>query len=469
MQRKAYLAKNTALFALNSIGIRIITFLLVPIYTNTFGTSEYGEIDLVVTMVTILSPIIFFNIGEAVMRFSLDENAQKNKIASIGLVFSLTAVILGTSIFVVLWFFPQITINGWIVYFYCITEGLFHTVSCYLRGQEKILQYAISNILSTLFMAILNIVFLLVFKLGINGYFLAYIISYIIASIYCIFAGDVLMVFKRFSIDKDLMKGMVKYSIVLIPNSLMWWVMNSSDHVMVTAMVGIAANGIYAISYKIPSILSALSTVFNQAWAFSAIHENKSNDRVAFNNNMYDKLARFLTIVTIGLMCIMKPFLKAYVGMTYYEAWMYTPYLLVGNFFLTLATFLSTFYTVNKDSKGFLVSGTIGAAVNIILNYLLIPVIKVHGAAFATCVSYICVYLYRVYDTRKYMRIEVFQKQYVLGYTILILAAISMFINSWIGQVVLIIELIMVIVLNLSFVKECLTIIRSIIVKIISK
>lgn len=469
MQRKKYLAKNTALFALNSIGTRLITFLLVPIYTKAFVTAEYGEVDLVTTIATILVPIITINIGEAVMRFSLDEHAQRDKIVSVGMVFAAFSVLLGTTAFAVLKFFPQITVSGWIVYLYCVLQGLYQTAACNLRGQEKLFQYAIANIISTLLAAILNILFLLVLKIGVNGYFLAYIISFLVSFIYCIVTGGFFKTLKRFNLDKALMKDMIKYSIVLVPNSLMWWVMNSSDHVMVTAMVGIAANGIYAVSYKLPSILSALSTVFNQAWAYSAIHEDKSDDRVAFNNNMYDKLVRFLLIVTIMLMCIMKPFMKFYVDSAYYEAWMYTPYLLTGNFFLTMATFLSTFYTVNKDSRGFLFSGTAGAVINITLNALLIPLIGVHGAALATCISYICVFLYRIIDTRKYMKVEVFRCQYIIGYSVLIVTAISMFVPGTLGQIVLVGEVFVIFVLNNKFIRECFKMVGMITRKVLHK
>ena len=54
-------------------------------------------------------------------------------------------------------------------------------------------------------------------------------------------------------------------SVVLIPNTFMWWIMNSSDRVMVTYMIGAAANGIYAVSYKLPTLVSTLTGIFNQA------------------------------------------------------------------------------------------------------------------------------------------------------------------------------------------------------------
>lgn len=465
-QRKRYLARNTALFALNSIGTRIITFLLVPLYTKAFTTSEYGTVDLITTIGTILVPIITINIGEAVMRFALDEDANQNDIMSIGIFYAALSFVLGFSSFLIISFFSQISVGGWLVYFYCVSQGLYITFSCNLRGQEKLFQYAVGNILHTLVAAILNILFLIVFKLGINGYFYAYILSNITTFLYCFFAGDVKGTIRKFNIDIKLMRKMVTYAIVLVPNSLMWWIMNSSDHVMVTTMIGIAANGIYAISYKIPSILSSLSTVFNQAWSYSAIHENKSKDSEEFNNSMFDKLVRFQLIITVLLMCLIKPFLRIYVQPAYYEAWKYTPYLLVGYFFLTMGTFLSTIYTVQKDSKGFLISGTVGAILNILLNWLLIPIWGIHGAAFATCFSYISVFLYRAKDTRRYMVIHVFKLEYVVGYILMIITAVSMAIPyNWV-YMLLLVEFLLIVAINKTFVLEFLGIIRRMEMKI---
>ena len=468
--RKNYLAKNTALFALNTIGTKLIAFLLVPLYTKAFSTPEYGAVDLIATIGVILIPIITINIGEAVMRFSLDDNANRNDIMSVGLFYAALSFFFGFVTLLVVHFFPQITVNGWLVYLYCVSQGLYLVFSCNLRGQEKLLHYAIGNILQTFLVAILNIVFLIVLKIGINGFFYAYALANFIAFLYCAVFGNVKETLQSFRLDRKLMKAMVSYAIVLVPNSLMWWIMNSSDHIMVTSMIGIAANGIYAVSYKIPSILSAMSTVFNQAWSYSAIHEDKSDDREAFNNNMFDRLVRFQLLITVFLMGIMKPFLRIYVRQpAYYEAWKYTPYLLVGYFFLTLGTFLSTIYTVQKDSKGFLYSGSAGAILNVLLNFILIPIMGVHGAAFATCVSYITVFLYRSVDTRKYMVVHVFKREYVIGYVLLILTAVSMAIPYRWGYAVLAVEFLTVVAMNRSFVAECFQMAKRILSKFVRK
>ena len=73
--RSKYLLKNAAVFAMGSIGTKMIAFFLVPLYTNLLSTSEYGVVDLVTTISTVLAPMLILNINEAVMRFSLDEHA----------------------------------------------------------------------------------------------------------------------------------------------------------------------------------------------------------------------------------------------------------------------------------------------------------------------------------------------------------------------------------------------------------
>lgn len=121
-------------------------------------------------------------------------------------------------------------------------------------------------------------------------------------------------------------KSMAKYSVVLIPNTFMWWIMNSSDRVMVTSMIGVAANGIYAVSYKLPSLVSTLTGIFNQAWSYSAIREDGSEDENEYNNRVFNRLVSIVMLLSIMLLTIIKPFLKLYVGESYYEAWRYTPF-----------------------------------------------------------------------------------------------------------------------------------------------
>lgn len=460
-KRRSYLFKNTISFTISTVGTSLISFLLIPFYSRFLSTSEYGIVDLFTTIGMLVVPIVTLNIGQAIMRFSLDEDSDNNRIDSIAVLMTLFSLVFGLVAFLVVKLFVQAPFNGLLFYLYVISNGLFQIFSFSIRGRELVKEFAFINIARSVLITIFGVLFLAIIPLGINGYFESYIVSNFIASIYCLYKIGVFSLIKHFIVDSVLLKQMLSYSIFLVPESLMWWIINSSDRIMVTAMVGVAANGIYAISYKLPSILSVLSSSFTQAWSFSAIKENESEDIVSFSNNMYRRFLGLQMIATIALMCIMKPFMRIYVAPEFYDAWKYTPYLLIGYFFLSLSNFLATLYTVHKDSKGFLFSGGIGAVLNIALNLLLIPQIGVHGAAFATGFCYFAVFLYRVWDTKKYLSIQVFKPRFVVGYLCLLLGGLTMAIPYTWGYAVLFVELVIVCLLNVEFIKESLEIIKN--------
>lgn len=429
-KRNKYLVKNMTIFALGSISTKLISFFLVPLYTNALNTEQYGIADLITTTCIVLAPILICNISESVMRFALDKNEDRNRIMSTGLICLSFAVVVGLFIIPVARLFDGVSTYAIYIYLYTVTIAGSQLLLSYLRGKEQLVAYSIANIINTVLIAFFNILFLMVFQLGLQGYFMAYILAFFITSIYAFWVGDVKSIIRHFKFDKLLSKEMIKYSIVMIPNTFMWWISNSSDRVMVTAMINAAANGIYAVSYKLPSIVSVVSGIFNQAWGYSAVHENDSEDRNQYIRKIYNSLV-FITVLTaVMLNIIMQPFLKIYVEPSYYIAWKYTPYLNVGNVFLTLGTFLGTPYFVNKNSLGYLLSATCGATANLVLNYFFIPTLGVTGAALATCISYFTVFAYRAIDSQRYIKIKILNIRHLIAYAMLILSGITMFVDG---------------------------------------
>ena len=356
-KRNGYFVKNTVIFAIGNLAPKIIAFFLVPIYTNVLNTSEYGTVDLVNIVSMIAIPFLILNISESNMRFSLDKGADYNRIMSIGLIIGLLSLIIGLCFVPIIENLNDIGNYAWMIYFFTVSLGISQIFLSYLRGTERLIQFSIGYIIQTLSIAGFNILFLCVLKLQVKGYFSAYILSNFITCVYVFWVGDIKQVIQNFKIDKTLAIEMIKYSVVLIPNTFMWWIINSSDRIMVAAMIGTAANGIYAISYKIPSMIQIFSNIVNQAWTYSAIRENESEDRDEYSNKIFHGIIAMALMSGVGILTVIKTFLSYYVSAEYYTAWMYTPFLIIGYVFITMGAFLATAYTVNKDSKGFLFSG----------------------------------------------------------------------------------------------------------------
>lgn len=430
--RSKYLLKNTVIFALGNFSTKLIAFFLVPFYTYVLTTEEYGVINLIFTLATLIGPFLMVNLQDAVRRFALESNADHKAILSIEWGVIIVGHLFGLLLIPLAKMYAPISSYSLELYFYIVSLSANTIFLEYLRGIEKMKAYSICSVLSSLIIAVLNIFFLTRMQLGVSGYFLAYIIAFTFSSLIAIIIGKQYTVFREWKWDKTLFRNMIKFSIPMIPNSLLWWVSSSSDHIMVTHFINAAANGIYTVSYKIPTLISTVSNIFMQAWQISAIKENDSKDNDDFSNIMFDGYIRFITLFTGFLLVIIKPFMYIYVNPSFVEAWKYTPFLIIGYAFSTLGTFVGTPYYVYKDMKGNMFSAASGAMINVILNAILIPTLGIQGAAIATCFSYIVVFIYRVFDTRKYVILNFKKKEYVAFLSgILLLSALCYVDIQW--------------------------------------
>lgn len=405
--RSGYLIKNTVVFAISNIGTRLISFFLVPLYTYTLSVSDYGVADLVTTLTFVLAPILTLNLSDAVMRFPLDKGSDYNKILTVGLTALVFASVAGLAMIPMISMSDAVADYALIMYLYCIATAASSMLQAYLRGLERLRAFAFSNILCTALTAGLNILFLVVLQWRVFGYLLAYVLAMFVTALYSAAAGGVFGRLKALSFDKELFVLMVKYSVVLIPNTFMWWIIQSSDRIVVAAVLGTAANGLLAVAYKIPSIVSIVSNTFTQAWSYSAIREEESDDRDDFTSMVFNNLLVGSALITAALLVFIEPITRIYVSTDFASAWQYSSWLLVANYILTLAGFLGTSYAVHKDSVGYLASGTLGAVVNIAILLPLTPYIGLYGTVFATIASYTAVFIFRFIHTRKYVCITV--------------------------------------------------------------
>ena len=94
--------------------------------------------------------------------------------------------------------------------------------------------------------------------------------------------------------------------------------MNSLDRIMVSSMVGIAANGIYAVSFKLPTLVSTLTGIFNQAWSYSAIREEGSRDEKEYNNKIFRQITGIVMLIGLSLILFSKPFLSKIISLPPY-------------------------------------------------------------------------------------------------------------------------------------------------------
>lgn len=427
MKKYKELLGNVGLLTLSNFGSKLLSFLLVPLYTSVLTTEEYGNYDFVNVTISLLIPILTLNISEAALRFLLDSKKNKKDVCNISLRINLISIL----IFMFLAIFNKIfgiinILNNYFIYFillYIITV-FYQYFQNVIRGLDKIKVLAISGIINSIFMLGLNIYFLLVLKLGLAGYFLANIIANIIATIYLFLNANIRDNIRIFyKNNKELKNEMINYSKPLMLNSIGWWINNVSDRYIVTYLCGVAANGIYSVSYKIPSILSIIQTIFNQAWGISAIKEFDRKDEDNFFKNIYCSYNIIMIISCSILILLTKILAKFLYSNEFYAAWEYMPFLMISIVFGALSGLLGGIFSAVKDTKTLGITTALGALLNIILNVILIKFVGVIGAAIATAFSIFVVWLIRIFKINKYIKLNLNLKKDMIAYIILIVQA----------------------------------------------
>ncbi len=420
MGRYEKLGKNTVLFMIGSFGQKLLAFVFVPFYTSVLTTAEYGISDLIVTIVTMLWPVFTVLINEAVMRFCLDQNEDKAQIVSVGFwlnVIGLAAMLLFSPLL-----FLVETLKEYYLFFvlyYCI-----YAVNSFLsyaaRGLEKVKEFAFGGIVNTAVTILFNILFLLVFRFGVKGYLTGYMIGMGAASVWLLIRTEMYRyIFSIKKLDRQYAKEMVRYSIPLIPNSISWWINNSSDKFLVTYFCGVAVNGIYSVAYKIPSLLSVVSGVFMNAWQISAVENFGSEESRKFFSEIYRKYAALNIVCVSAITCFIQIICRILFLKDFYEAYLMAPFLVLGVSFQMMSAFLGTIYTAAKKTSMIFYTTLASAVANVGMNLIFIPVFGAVGAAMATCISYFINWLLRVVNSRKIMKLDTNLKKDIFLYGIL--------------------------------------------------
>ncbi|WP_226681941.1 lipopolysaccharide biosynthesis protein [Sutcliffiella horikoshii] len=454
MTRIKYLLSNTLIFAIGNLGSKLINFLMVPLYTFVLTQSEYGTVDIIMTTGVLITPLLMLNMQEAVIRYALDKNSDHRMIFSIAFKLCLVGNAIGILTYPIILNIPSLKNYALPILLFWSLSSIYPVLLQFMRGIGKVYFYSFCNIFFTLSSALLNILFLVYLDMGINGYLYGFILSYIINIILILIFGRIYKYFRIYSWDKPTAIEMVKYSIILIPNSLMWWVINLSDRYLVTAIMGLAANGLYAVAYKLPSILSVFSGIFLQAWQLSAVKEKAAESNTnQFYSNIFWYLQQFIFIIGSLLLLFLKPMMDILVSDNFYTAWRYVPFLILAFIASTLASFLGVNYMVAKKNMGNMISALIGAVINLVLNLLLIPFIGINGAAIATFCSYLFILIYRIIDTQKYVKLKIRLHILILSFILYIFQIYFVYLDGYIAMLLNIVIFISIITINLEVIK----------------
>lgn len=419
MNENKRLIKNTGIIAIGNISTKLISFLLLPLYTTLLSTAEYGTFDYIITIATFCVPFVSVLMDESIFRFLIDCN---NEISKKKVISTAVTVVLGGMICFIIIGIPVFQTLKYEYMYYVLIYILLNVVSgmlsALLRGIGRTDQYALFNFLLGSIQVVLNVVFIAGFHMGLEGMLQASILAQFIVSVFFVVKIKLWKYVSFTIIEFKLVKEMICYSLPLIPNKISWTIINLSDRIVLMNMLGSSATGLYAVAYKFPNLMDTVYGFFYQSWKESSarvLGNEKQND---FYNIVYVNLKKIMFSLVIGMTAFMPVIFKIMINENYYEAIFYVPILLLATYFSNISGFYGGIFTAYKDTKIMGTTTIVAAIINLVINIVMIKWIGVYAAALSTFVANFVIYIYRKEKVKKYISLLEDKKKSIEAFVI---------------------------------------------------
>ena len=384
MSKNKRLLKNTIIIGIGVMCTKAISFLMVPFYTMWLSPAQYGEYDLLVSYLSLFVPIITLQVEQAIFCWCLK---GKNNLQYLynGLLLTFINIVVVNILSYFLLSQNDVKL-AFVLYF--DSYAIFVLLAEYLRGNNKMKQYSLYNIVACFIEVCLSFLFVPILHLKIKGLIYAYAVAFLVVDIIIAIKENLFKNFRIIMLQKNILKEMLCYSLPLIPNSISWWITNVSDRTMIKFFIGSFYNGIYAVSCKIPTILSMVYSIFNLSWQQTAIMCYDDLDRDRYYKNIFNSLISFLFSSTMLILIAVPFFFNVFIKSDYYNAIYCVPFLLVGTIYLCLGQFLGGIMLAQKQTKNIGCTTTVAAVINVFINIILLKKYGLIVAGISTMISY---------------------------------------------------------------------------------
>lgn len=437
MNKYKQLAMNTMVFAIGTFGSKILTLLLNRLYTHNIDSTANSTRSLLENTAYFIIPIITLCITDAVIRYGLDREFDKREVFTSACIVQIAGTLGLFLLSPLLLLIPYV--KGFTIYLliFITTSSVRSLMSQFVRAREMVRLFALDGILATLTLFLFNILFISVLQMGVAGFMLSVILSDLCSALFLFFTARLWKFFHIRMYNPEITRIMLRFSIPMIPTSILWTITGFSDQIFVRYMdgfavsadVGESAAGVYSAATKAPNLINMVSTIFFQAWNMSAITEYKSKDRGNFYTRIFSAYQAIMFLAAAFLIVFIRPVSAilndASTDPAYARAYVYTPVLVIGVLMMSFNQFLSSIYTASQKTSHSFWTSLAATAVNLILNTVLIYWFGVHGAVIATFASYFVCYLIRIVDTRRLIPFGVNHVKFALNLGILFAASLG--------------------------------------------
>ena len=403
MNKYRRLLQDIIVFGLGNFIVKIIQFLLMPLYTTYLTAEIYGIAELVNNLTELLYPVVTICIFEAVFRFTVDDERNGIVFFSVGFKFFIRSFVYIAGLAGCIYFIKRNNLVL-LLFFVLYSYSFRMLLAFYTRGLGESKRFAISGIVNAIALVIFSIIFIVNLKMGAAGYLLGIGMAHC-ASAVCLLFGK--HYWRNISYkNKEYERQMKQYSLPLILYNEIYWLQSMAGRFILSFFFDTATAGIYMAVNKIAAVINMFQQVFYYAFQLNNSRESKEGDILYYTRVFFLFSALMIIGSSFVLLCI--PFTATFIlkndfsdGITYLPMIIYTAVI------DCIFCFFKSLYTAYKDTKRTINAVLLGGIVNVVLLLLLVPQNAIWGVIFSLSVSNIVMAIYRVLDTRRYIHIKI--------------------------------------------------------------
>lgn len=466
MNKLEKFAKSTVIYFIGQMATKMISFCLLPLYSNRFSTENYGYFDLASSVLNVIVPLVCLEIWSCILRFMFDYQDEKNKykVISNGLGIWCISLVVYSIGFLIAKLFFDIQFIG-LIYLYGLVIMLQNLYGAIVRGLSKNWMYMISGVISSTAIIAVNIILILGFNMSAETLFISGIIGGMIQIIILEVSTKVLSKFYIRYFDKELLSKMICFSAPLCLNTIAFWLLNSYGRFPIMRYLGMEQNGIYAMANRFTTILSLFVTVFQLAWQELTFSIGNDDDREAYYSMGINLMLKFLGCCMLMLV----PFTKlafTLIGADYKAALAIIPMYYLGTLASSISAFLGSIFGAEKRNGVIMYSTIVAAAINVVVIQLTINSIGLHGVVLALFLGFFVNVIMRVVALKNYVGLKIDLRVFMI---LVILYAITTMMFYKTNLALNAVWLVILIVFSLFWFKDMLGILLNAILGMLGK
>jgi O-antigen/teichoic acid export membrane protein len=412
------LGKETAIYGISTIVGRFLNFLLVPFFTNVFTQAEYGIITNVYAYIAFFNIIYLYGMDSAYLKFASTQelgNEQKtfstafNSVILSSLIFSLIILIF-KSLLADLFGLTSNQLS--IIYFVSgilFFDAISNVIFARLRFNNKALRFATFKLANIVSNVVLNIVAIFIWKLGPLSVFLAGFGSSLIT--FFLLLPDLIKSYE-WKIDRSIFRALLKFGLPFIPAGLASIVTQVIDRPILLALTDASTVGVYQANYKLGIFMMLFVSMFQYAWQPFYLKQSLKENAKELFAKVFTYFTLFALTIFIVLALLIEDIVKIkffgfyLIGKNFWGGLYIVPIVLLAYVFNGFyINFLAGIQIQKKTQYMPLVSG-LGAIVNVISNFILIPIWGMLGAAYATLFAYFSMAVYQYFLSQRFYKIH---------------------------------------------------------------